>query len=260
NMNPLLLPVWLGGLLFLLIGPGAARGRALAIAFVAVAAILIVNRTSRSSYLAPAYPVLFAAGGVGLERLIVRRPLRIATMALVLAAGTVSAPLGIPLLPVERYVRYSRALGQTPSTEEKKDVGRLPQFFADRQGWERMVDQIGMALDRLSPAERAAAAVLVGNYGEAGAIEQLGRNRGMTAISGHNNYWLWGPAGRTGDVLIVVSRSRERQEERFASVEQAGVVDCGDCMPYENGQFIFICRGLKPPPLGERWPQFRRYE
>src|SRR5262249_51391438 len=146
NMNPLLLPVWLGGLLFLLIGPGAARGRALAIAFVAVAAILIVNRTSRSSYLAPAYPVLFAAGGVGLERLIVRRPLRIATMALVLAAGTVSAPLGIPLLPVERYVRYSRALGQTPSTEEKKDVGRLPQFFADRQGWERMVDQIGMAL------------------------------------------------------------------------------------------------------------------
>jgi Dolichyl-phosphate-mannose-protein mannosyltransferase len=257
NMNPLLLPVWLGGLLFLLVTP---RFRALAIVFLTVAAILVLNRTSRASYLAPAYPMLFAAGGVALERSIVRGPLRVALMAIAIAAGAISAPLAIPLLPVDRYVQYSRALGQAPSTEEKKDVGRLPQFFADRQGWDRMVDQIAAAFDRLSPAERASAAVLVGNYGEAGAIELLGRDRGFTAISGHNNYWLWGPAGRTGDVLIVVSRSRERQEQRFTSVEQAGVIDCGDCMPYENGQFIFICRGLEPPSLQERWPQFRHYE
>jgi Dolichyl-phosphate-mannose-protein mannosyltransferase len=257
NMNPLLLPVWLGGLVFLLV---TARGRALAIVFLTVAAILIVNRTSRAGYLAPAYPMLFGAGGAALERLIVRRPLRLALTALVVAAGAIPVPLAIPLLPVDRYVQYSRALGQAPSTEEKKDVGRLPQFFADRQGWERMVDQIAAAADRLSPAERASAAVLVGNYGEAGAIEQLGRDRGLRAISGHNNYWLWGPAGRSGDVLIVVSRSRERQEQRFLSVEQAGVIDCGDCMPYENGQFIFIGRGMKPPPLPERWPQFKHYE
>ena len=259
NMNPLLLPIWLGGLLFLLFRAGPQR-RALAIVFLGVAAILIANRTSRSGYLAPAYPMLFAAGGVALERLLVRRPLRIAAIAFVLVAGAISAPMAIPLLPVDGYVAYSRALGQAPSTEEKKEVGRLPQFFADRQGWERMVDQIGAVFDRLPPAERASAAVLVGNYGEAGAIELLGRSRGLTAISGHNNYWLWGPAGRTGDVLIVVSRSRERQEQRFASVERAGVIDCGDCMPYEHGQSIFICRGMKPPLLLERWPQFKHYE
>ena len=259
NMNPLLLPVWIAGLLFLLFRAGP-RVRALAIVFLSVAAILIANRTSRSGYLAPAYPMLFAAGGVALERLLVRRPFRAAAIAFVLVAGAISAPMAIPLLPVDRYVAYSRALGQAPSTEEKKAVGRLPQFFADRQGWEAMVDQIGAAFDRLSPAERASAAVLVGNYGEAGAIELLGRSRGLTAISGHNNYWLWGPADRTGDVLIVVSRSRERQEQRFISVEQAGAIDCGDCMPYENGQFIFICRGMKPPPLPERWAQFKHYE
>jgi hypothetical protein len=140
------------------------------------------------------------------------------------------------------------------------DIGRLPLFFADRQGWDRMVVQIAAAFDRLSPTERASAAVLVGNYGEAGAIELLGRSRGLVAISGHNNYWMWGTQGRTGDVLIVVSRSRERQEERFRSVEEAGEIDCGDCMPYENHQTIFIDRGLKPPSLSERWPQFKHYE
>jgi hypothetical protein len=260
TMNPFTAPVWLAGLMYLLVAPRAARGRPLAVAFLTVAAILILNRTSRSGYLAPAYTTLFAAGGVAIERAVARRGLRVACLIVLAAAGLLTAPLAVPLLPTDRYVAYSRALGVAPSTEEKKDVGRLPQFFADRQGWERFVDQVAAAFARLSPAERASAAALVGNYGEAGAIEQLGRARGLTAISGHNNYWMWGPANHGGDVLVVVSRSRERQEQRFASVEQVGVVDCGDCMPYENGQFIFVCRGMKPPPLPERWPQFKHYD
>jgi Dolichyl-phosphate-mannose-protein mannosyltransferase len=260
NMNPLTLPVWLGGLLYLLLAPAAARYRPLGIAFLTVAAILILNRTSRSGYLAPAYPMLFAAGGVAVERFIAHRAWRAGLVAVLLLGRSLLAPFAVPLLSVDRYVRYSRALGISPTTEEKKDVGRLPQFFADRQGWDRFVDQIAAAFERLSPSERASAAVLVGNYGEAGAIELLGRSRGLTAISGHNNYWTWGPRGRTGDVLIVVSRSRERQEQRFASVEKVGEIDCGDCMPYENGLSIFIGRGLKPPSLSERWPSFKHYD
>src|SRR5262249_10090286 len=144
----------------------------------------------------------------------------------VLAAGAISTPMAIPLLPVETFVRYSRALGQAPSTDEKKEVARLPQFFADRQGWDRMVDQIGQVYDTLSPDDRAKVAVFVGNYGEAGAIALLGRSRGMVAISSHNNYWLWGPQGRTGEVLIVVARSRERLDQIYTSVQPAGRIDC----------------------------------
>jgi hypothetical protein len=43
-------------------------------------------------------------------------------------------------------------------------------------------------------------------------------------------------------------------------VELAGETDCGDCMPYENHLPIFICRGLKPPPLAERWTAFKHYD
>lgn len=259
NMHPITLPVWLAGLLYLLFSPRAARYRVLAIAFIAVAAILIVNSTSRSGYLAAGYPMLFAAGGTSFDTLIQRPAWRTALLVVLLTCGAITAPLAVPLLPVETSVRYSRALGVAPDTEEKKELARLPQFFADRQGWDRFVDQVAVAFERLTPAERARTTVLTGNYGEAGAIEHLGRARGLTAISGHNNYWLWGPSAYDGGVLIVLSRSRQRQEERFTTVELAGEIDCGECMPYENHLSIFIGRGMKPPPLAERWPSFKHY-
>jgi len=260
NMHPLTAPIWLAGLVYLLFDSRAAKYRVLGVAFLAVAAILIVNRTSRSGYLAPGYPMLFAAGGAALEG-VVRRPVwRRTAFAVLIVGGAITLPLAVPLLPVETYVRYSRALGLAPDTEEKKELARLPQFFADRQGWDRFVDQVAAAFERLTPDERVSAAVLTGNYGEAGAIELLGRARGLKAISGHNNYWLWGPSGHTGDVLIVLSRSRERQEGRFASVELAGEIDCGDCMPYENHLSIFIGRGMLPPLLPERWSAFKHYD
>jgi hypothetical protein len=259
NMHPMTLPVWIGGLGFLLASRRAERFRPLGIAFLTVAAILIVNRTSRSGYLAPAYPMLFAAGGAALEQVVRRPAWRTAALTALVAAGALTAPLAVPILPVDDYVRYSGALGVAPDTEEKKELGRLPQFFADRQGWDRFVDEVAAVVERLPPAERTKAAVLVGNYGEAGAIEQLGRTRGLTAISGHNNYWLWGPAGRTGEILVVVSTSEERQRQRFASVERAGEVECGDCMPYENHQSIFVCRAMKRD-LRDAWPLFKHYE
>jgi 4-amino-4-deoxy-L-arabinose transferase-like glycosyltransferase len=259
SMQPLTLPIWLAGLGALLFSTRLERGRPLGIAFLAVAAILVLNKTSRTEYLAPAFPMIIAAGGVAFEAVLQRRVRRAVVLAVVVAGGALSAPMALPLLPVDTYVRYSRALGVAPQTEEKNDLARLPQFFADREGWDRFVDQIAAVYDKLPPAERASAAVFTGNYGEAGAIEQLGKSRGLVAISGHNNYWLWGPAGRTGDVLIVLSRSRARLEERFTSVELAGETDCGDCMPYENHQPIFICRGLKPPPLAEQWAALKHY-
>ena len=157
-------------------------------------------------------------------------------------------PLAMPILPTDAYVRYSRALGMAPSTEEKKDLGRLPQFFADRQGWDPFVDAVA-----------AVWGLLAGNYGEAGAIEQRGRSRGLAAISGHNNYWLWGTGGRGTRTLIVLSRHPERLRRWLADVEPAGETSCGDCMPYENHLPIWICR--RPvTPLSEVWPQLKHYE
>lgn len=257
NQHPFALPLWGAGLAATLLHPALRRYRALAIVYLTVAAILIVNRTSRSGYLALAYPMLLAAGGVFWERVIASRAVRILVVVVLVAGGLLTAPLAVPILSTDAYVRYSRALGVAPSTEEKKDLGRLPQFFADRQGWEAFVTQVVAVRDALPPDERARVAVLAGNYGEAGAIERYGRD--VVAISGHNNYWLWGTQGRTGDVLIVLSRHPERLQRIFARVEKAGETDCGDCMPYENHIGIYICREMHPP-LPQLWPDFKHYE
>ena len=258
NLHPITLPVWGAGLWFLLRGRRGAADRVLGVAFLSVALLLILNRTSRSAYLAAGYPMLFAAGGVVWERWLEGRAIRVAAVAVLLIAGAITAPLAVPILPVDAYLRYSAALGVGPDTEERNEVGRLSQFFADRQGWDRFVDQVAQAWDRIPPAERASAVVFAGNYGEAGAIEHLGRARGLRAVSGHNNYWVWGPQGATGDVMIVLSRSPERPRERFASVERVGETSCGDCMPYENHIPIFLCRGIRSS-LAEAWPALKHY-
>jgi Dolichyl-phosphate-mannose-protein mannosyltransferase len=258
NLHPVALPIWLAGLVALLAGNRFRQYRLLGIAFLTVAAILILNRTSRSGYLLPAFPMLIAAGGAWWSHVLHGTPARAAVLVLLAVAGAATLPLAVPVLPVDSYVRYSRALGVAPSTEERQQLGRLPQFFADRQGWDRFVDQIGSAWDRLTPDERSRAVIVTSNYGEAGAIELMGRSRGMIAASGHNNYWLWGPPSRPADVAIFPRRNRTNLDRLFAEVEQVGQTDCGDCMPYENQLPIFICRGPRTP-LVVLWPSFKHF-
>jgi 4-amino-4-deoxy-L-arabinose transferase-like glycosyltransferase len=197
TMNPANALVWLPGLAWLLFDHDGKRWRPLGLAFAIVAGILMLGGRSRASYLAPAYLALFAAGGVALERRLTGPRgawARGAVVVLVVGLGAVSAPLALPLLPVERFIAYSRSLGLAPGTEEHHRMGPLPQQYADMFGWPELVDEVANAWASLTPEERTHAAIFGQNYGEAGAVEVLGRARGLRPVlSGHNNFWLWGP-------------------------------------------------------------------
>jgi hypothetical protein len=81
-----------------------------------------------------------------------------------------------------------------------------------------------------------------------GSAEILGRERGLPpVISGHNNYWLWGPGRYDGSLAIVVGGRREQLTPCFESLEQTGVVECGRCMPCENHKPVYIARALRAP-------------
>ena len=186
--------------------------------------------------------------------------LRPAYAALLLLAGAAIAPLALPLLPIETYIRYARALGQAPETEERKELGQLGQFYADMHGWDSIVDAVAQAHATLTPDEQAAVRVFAPDYGIAGALDLLGRRRGLpAAISGHNNYWLWGPDGWDGRVTIVVGGSEARMGELFEQFERAGTLDCGLCMPYENGRPVWIARRLRRP-VAAVWPLVKHYD
>lgn len=257
-----LLPVvvWGAGLVWLFLARGG-RYRTLGWAWVAVFALLAASGTARSGYLGPAWTWLLAAGGVAIvERLGRRGALAWGLAALLLVWGAVLAPLAFPVLPVERYVPYARAFGEEASTEERKEVGTLKQFYADMHGWESIVDAVAQAAETLTPAERAHAVVYAENYGVAGAVERLGRERHLPpAVSGHNSYWLWGLPDRPLDAVIAVGGSSEGHARGWGSVERVAETDCALCMPYEDGNGVFVLRG-RLRAVEEIWPEVRHYD
>lgn len=252
--------LWIWGALWLLFAPVAARVRPLGITFAVVLAVLVVGG-GKPYYLAAAYTMVFAAGAVALERTLAnRRPIwRALILALVIALGLAIAPLARPVLPVEQYVHYAAMLGQRPGTDERQELGRLPQFYADMHGWRALAGAVADVADRLPASERARVCVFAQNYGEAGALEYFAAELDLPpVISGHNNYWLWGPGACTSDVLIVLGGTRERLSPLFRSVEPGGVTRCEDCMPYENNRTIWVARGGEQS-LAAVWPTIRRF-
>src|SRR5678810_1171318 len=94
--------------------------------------------------------------------------------------------------------------------------------------------------------DRARAVVFGQNYGEAGAVDVLGCRLGLPrAISGHNDYGLWGPGDWDGKVMIVIGGDRADNGAFFDSVEVVGTWDHPLAMPYERGLDISIARGFK---------------
>ncbi len=263
GMNPVTLPLWLGGLAYLLVHPRGKRFRILAWMYLVVFLILVANGRSRAGYLAPAYTWLFAAGGVGAEALADRwrlRRLGWAAVAVVLLAGVAFAPLALPLLPGERYERYAAALGVRPATEERKELAQLPQFYADMFGWPEIVRTLATVYQTLPAADRPRAHILAPDYGVAGAVDLLGAAAGLPhAISGHNSYWLWGPDGYDGGTLVVVGGREDQLAAFFTRVDRAATIDCGRCMPFENGRPVWVVSGLKVP-VAEMWRRVKHYD
>jgi hypothetical protein len=252
--------LWLLGLGWLLFAPAAVRVRALGFAFLTVLAVLILTG-GKPYYLAAAYAAPLAAGAVALEGLTAGRArwLRSVLVVLVVAVGLLLSPLGRPVLPVDDFVEYAAAIGVASAPEERHEMGRLPQFYADMHGWREMAEAVAGVVRTLPAEDRAKACVFGQNYGEAGAMEYFGPRLGLPpTISRHNSYWLWGPGECTGEVLIVIGDDRERLEELFESVTLGTTFSCRDCMPYENDRPIWVARRLRMP-MPELWAGIRGY-
>jgi hypothetical protein len=153
-----------------------------------------------------------------------------------------------------------RKVGAEAGTDERKEVGRLGQMFADRLGWRSLATTVARVSAGLSTEERAKACVFAQNYGQAGAIEHYGRDLSVPpVIGGHNSYALWGPGSCTGEVVIVVDGDRDRLGEEFDSVEHAATYTCADCMPYESSKEIWLARGLRAP-IDQVWGSVRHFD
>jgi hypothetical protein len=251
--------VWVPGLSFLVFDPEAKRYRFLGIAWLALL-FLMMALHGKDYYLAPAYPMLFAAGGVFWEQQTAekRHWLRVALPAVVALVALPMAPFVLPVLPVETLLRYQAATGLEPPRTEVNQQGPLPQHFGDMFGWPEMVEKIAQVYNALPPRDRAGAAIYAGNYGEAGAVDFFGARYGLPkAISSHQTYFYWGPRQYTGEVMILLQANRRAAEQRCLGVEDGPDI----AHPYAMGEErfrIFVCRGLRPA-LPQLWPLLKHW-
>lgn len=263
TMHPFNFLLWTIGLVYFFFHKQGKKYRFVGIVFITVFLILVLNKTSKSEYFAPAFPVLLAGGAVMIGGWLKEKFawVKIALVAFLIIGGILTAPLVVPILPVETYIAYAKALGETPSTLEKKEVGPLPQFYADMHGWENMAVEVSKVYEDLSDIEKSNAKFFGQNYGEAGAINFYRRKYPLPpAISSHNNYWLWGPGETSRElVLIILGSNLENNSKFFEQVEQKGFVVSEYAMPYESNLPIFVGRNPKGS-LEEFWPELKHYD
>lgn len=206
------------GLAALLLGPRRiavpatlARGRAAGVAaLVAVGLLLVLH--GKPYYAGPVYPLLWAAGAVavaGWRRAPRRgwlgaRARLIAAAALIGVYGLVTLPFGVPVLPPAAMARYAAALGAGTETNTGGRLA-LPQDYADMLGWPELTAAVASAWNTLSDAQRADAALLAANYGQAGALELYGPRLGLPqVVSAAGSWWFFGPGDRVGDPIVTV--------------------------------------------------------
>jgi hypothetical protein len=231
--NPVSALVWIPGLWALFRDERLRRYRAFGWAF-AIAFLAFFVSAGKAYYLAPAYPLLFAAGAVFLTR---RREWNAVPKGLVaaLVVGTLVALPGVlPVLSVE-------TVADTPYAGINEDI-------LEQVGWPELVQTV----ERVVAEQRGPTVVLTGNYGEAGALDVLG-DLEVPVWSGQNSYWLWGgaPAPADGTTFVTVGIDPQLLDRSFTRCTVAARIDNGlDIDNDEQGARVSVCRGLTGP-----WPQ-----
>ena len=196
-------------------------------------------------YLGPAYPILIAAGATAgarwLETLPSRRrvALQSAFFAALLGAGAYTCAFVLPLASGGPLMRFALA---------RNDALR------EELGWDDLVRTVAAIRNTLTPPQRSDLGIVVGNYGEQGAIEVLGPALGLPLpISMTNSAWLRGYPQPPPPTLIVLGFSRRDAQSAFTDCRLAAHNGNPALNNEESRQHpdIFVCRGPIQP-----WPEF----
>ena len=246
-------PLAVAGLVFFLVTRDGRSYRGAGLIYL-VALVLFIIARGRGYYLAPAYPLLYAGGAVLLERWMAKwhRIAAIAgwSLAVIAFCANIALVMAVvmPIAPV--------------NTSWGKNALATNDDLAEEIGWPELVEEVAAVRDSIPAGERSRLGILVGNYGEGGAVNLYGpRYHLPAAISGVNSFWARGYGDPPPATLIVVGLSREVLERNFESCQLAGHLRSRYGVLNEETREhpdIFVCRGLRLS-WAEFWRAFRRY-
>jgi hypothetical protein len=242
NVNLFAAPVWLAGLWFYL---RDGRYRMLAWMYLIPLALFWIGK-GRFYYLSPAYPALVAMGAVAGERWVarMRRPARVAVdTTFFIGVTAMGAYICAVLIPfTENGPLRDFAL---------KNNSDLREEF----GWHELVVTVAGIRASLPPDQQSSLGILVGNYGEQGAIELLGPAYHLPPpISMTNSAWLRTYPKTPPTTLIVIGFREEQANHAFTGCRLAGHNGNSQGVENEESKYhpsIFVCG-----PPRKSWPQF----
>ena len=235
-------PVWLAGLAYYL---RDRRYRMMAWMYLIPLALFFVGK-GRFYYVSAAYPMLLAMGSVAFERWVAALPrwgrltAQIVLFSGISIVGAFVCALLIPFAtsgPIRDFAL--------------KNNGDLREEF----GWDELVKTIAGIRDSLPPEQQSGVGILVGNYGEQGAVEMLGPAFHLPPpISMTNSAWLRGYPAQPPTTLIVVGFSQKSADRALTSCRLAGHNGNSQGIKNEESEYhedIFVCGPPRKP-----WPEF----
>ena len=263
-MNFYATPIWLIGLYFFLLSGDGKLYRPIGWMYISML-IALLFLSGKVYYLAPAYPMLFAAGSVAIEKFIKRTTrnwLKPVIIGFVITGSSTLIPVGVPLFSVETMIRYfdfgAKYMGMAEALRwETGELHELPQDWADMLGWQEQVARIAETYHSLSVEEKEGCAIFASNYGEAGAIDYYGKRYGLPkSISSSGSYWLWGYRDYNGEILVTIGSDKEDVFSFYEKVEPGAVFNYPHAR--ESGVPIYIARSPKIS-LEELWRTLEQY-
>ncbi|HKW16829.1 MAG TPA: glycosyltransferase family 39 protein [Terriglobales bacterium] len=270
-VNPFNAPIWIRGLIMLFISSRLRQYRALGWSYIVCYSIFFALH-GKVYYLAPIYPMLLAAGAVVIDNFLTRKTLRAtpsrwtwvkpAIVIVLLTSGVDQLPITVPVFSPERFLAYAKRLPfKLPVMEHAHARASLPQWYSDQFGWNEIVAETAVAWNELRPDERKDenCAIFAQDFGQAGAIDFLGRQYGLPkSLSGHQTWFLWGPRGYSGNCMIVLDDRREKLEQLWNNVQYVGT-SADNPYALEKEIPVYICRGSKFGTLANLWPQLKKW-
>lgn len=242
-------PLWIAGLLGYL---RDRRCRMLGWMYL-IPLVLYVAGKGRGYYLGGAYPMLVAMGAVMGERWVgsLSRLWRVVVEVFVIqglvVCGLYVSAIVIPL-----------ASGGTLKDFALKNNGDLREEI----GWDELVKTVAGIRDSLPAEQQANVGVVVGNYGEQGAIEILGPAYHLPPpISGTNSAWFRGYPQPPPSTLIVIGHGQKYVDRTFTACRVAG--HDGNSLGVHNEESedhpdIFVCGGPRMA-WREFWEEYQSF-
>ncbi len=256
--NLLSLPILILSVYYFLFNKDGKKFRMLGIAFIIL--LVLVLYAGPKFYLITAYlPILYAGGSVLVGKYTERLKIKWLTyiyIVLLILSAILLVPLVRPILPVKTLIKYYSVLisGKDFHYQGSK---QLPQWFSDRFGWKNLTQKVAEVYNTLTANEKRYTVIYTSNYSQAGAISFFGKKYELpNAISGHNQFYFFGPGKNIVKTMIVVENSSlEHYKKLFKYVKYEGEVSY--CYGKKNK--IWLCKDPKFKSIKDAWPNIKHF-